>query len=110
MTAPRLLLLLLIVCGFAACQHEDDGYRIAPRFYLVQVTDYRGHLVAQWVAHGYPIRTDRGYKFEAVERVSGPPFVQRIRYPEGHKEEVGGPNIVITRCGEPRWHYEQRHL
>jgi hypothetical protein len=109
-TAPRLLLLLSLVFGFAACRTEPGSETIPPRYYLVQVTDLRGHLVANWVAHGYPIRTDRGYRFEAIERFSGPPFVQQIHYPEGHRVEIGGANIVITRCGEPQWHYEMRRL
>jgi hypothetical protein len=105
---PRLLLLSLLLCGFTACQTEPGRETFRPRYYCVQVTDYRGHLVAEWVAHGSVTRTERGYAFEAVERVSGPPFVQRIRYPEGHRVSIGGPNIVITRCGEPQWHYEMR--
>jgi hypothetical protein len=105
---PRLLLLLTLLCGFAACSTDPEHETFHPRFYCVQETNVRGQLVAEWVAHGYVRRVERGYAFEAIERVTAPPYVQRIRYPEGRKVRIGSPNIVITRCGEPDWHYAMR--
>ena len=69
----------------------------------VHVTDYQGHLVADWLAEGWVWRYGPGYRFRAMERLSGGPFPTRTRYPYGRKVIVNGPNIVVTPCDKPEW-------
>jgi hypothetical protein len=104
----RLVLLLLAACSFSGCAFlysiETDK-----RYHRVRVTNIQGKLVAEWIAEGYVARTEVGYRFRAVQRTTGTPYPQQMRYPYGRMMEVGGQNIVVTRCGPPRWLYELRY-
>ena len=100
----RLLLLFTLACSFSGCVYF---YSLEPekRYSVVRVTDIEDKLISEWIAEGFVAKTEHGYKFNAVERVSGPPFPQHIRYPHGRFMEIGGPNIIVTRCGKPLWLY-----
>ena len=69
----------------------------------MRVTNLRGELVSDWVAEGRVARTERGYKFRAVERVSAPPYMTVTQYPHGRRTEVTGANIVVTPASKPYW-------
>jgi len=101
---PRFVLLCAIVFSLSGCALfcSVDPHK---QYSTVRVTDIEGRLVAEWVAEGCVLRIENGYKFKAVERVSGPPFPQVMRYPLGRHMEISGPNIVVTRCGKPLWLY-----
>ena len=106
-TFLRLLLFAVFVLSMAGC--ADPWSRvIPPAYYRVRVTNPRGELVADWVAVGFVARTETGYRFRAVERLSAPPHMQSIRYPEGRQVEASGPNIIVARCPEPLWLYEMK--
>ncbi len=107
MTRFRPLLLLLLGLLLAGCADPWSSL-IPPTYYRVRVTDPRGILIADWIAVGFVARTETGYKFKAVERLSTAPHPQVARYPHGRKVEASGPNIVIARCGEPLWLYEMK--
>jgi hypothetical protein len=100
----RLLSLVALLCTFQGCAYyySNEPHK---RYSTVRVTDIEGHPISQWIAEGFVARTERGYKFKAVERLSGPPFPQAIHYPMGRQIEIGGPNIVVSRCGKPLWLY-----
>jgi hypothetical protein len=99
---PLLLAALLPGCALGPVATGSGHYR------RVRVTDPRGELVSEWIALGHISRTDsNGYRFRAVQRVSGPPLMQLARYPDGRIVEVNGPNIHISRCGAPLWIVEQ---
>lgn len=102
-------LLGTLLAGCEIFPSSDRRPWFPPRYYLVQVTNYRGELIANWVAHGFVRRSETGYQFRAVERFAVGPFPQRMKYPEGHMVEVTGPNIVITRCAQPEWLYDREH-
>jgi hypothetical protein len=105
-TFIRLLVLALMACSFAGCQTGSP--LINPgKYYRVRVTDPRGILVADWIAEGYVARTEYGYRFRAVERLAGGAFPQRARYPYGRHVEATGPNITVSRCGQPYWLYQR---
>jgi hypothetical protein len=69
----------------------------------LRVTNPRGELIADWVAVGRIVRTDQGYRITAVERISGPPYSIRSRYPDGWRTTAVGPNISHWRCPAPEW-------
>lgn len=102
MKFPRLLALaaLLLVAGCATARHEG-------RYTKLRVTDEEGNLVAEWVAKGYLLPVDRGYRITAIERISAPPHPVLSKYPDGWRTTVTGPHILHWRCGEPYWLYEQ---
>jgi hypothetical protein len=69
--------------------------------------DPHGILIADYIAEGYVLRTSTGYRFKAVQRLSGPPFSKVSHYPYGRRIEASGPNIVVSRCPPPAWLLEQ---
>ncbi len=72
----------------------------------LRVTNYRGDLVADWVAEGHVSKRGPVYKIKAVERTSPPPYSQTTHYPNGWQTTVAGPNIVRWNCGKPFWLYQ----
>lgn len=94
----RVLAILALLC-FAGCQTT----RTYTKF---RVTNYRGELVADWIAEGPFRRVDNGYQVKAVERTSGPPYSRTIRYPNGWRTHIDGPHIVYWECGKPFWLFE----
>ena len=108
MTLSRLVLLFLLATLIATtgCSSYWARYSDPARmYYRVRVTNPRGELIADYIAENRPSRTERGYRFKAVERLSSPPYQLEMRYPRGRTIEVAGPNIVVTRCGKPLWLY-----
>ena len=95
----KLTRFLLGACAFSllACQTQYTKFR---------VTNYRSELVADWIAEGGYRKAGTGYRIKAVERTSGPPYMQRSRYPNGWNTTIDGPHIVYWRCGKPLWLYE----
>jgi hypothetical protein len=69
------------------------------------VTNHRGEFIAEWVARGPVRRTEHGYRITAVERQSGAPHSQLVKYPDGWSTTVTGPHILRWRCGQPHWLY-----
>ena len=103
-TPVRLLLLLFLACSSSGCAffYAHNPTKV---YYCIRVSDIEDHLVSQWIAEGYVARTEHGYKFTAVERYSAGPFPQHLRYPYGRAMEIGGQNIIVSRCGKPLWLY-----
>ncbi len=101
----RLFLLLAVTAPLQGCAFLYSLER-ERRYSLVRVSDIEGHTTAEWIAEGFVSQTNLGYQFRAVERVSGPPLRQEIHYPLRRRVEIGGVNIVVSRCGKPRWLYE----
>jgi hypothetical protein len=69
------------------------------------VTNYRGELVADWIAEGPIRKMDNGFHIKAVQRTSAGPGAQTTRYPNGWYTFVNGPHIVYWDCGKPLWLY-----
>src|SRR4051812_23704582 len=67
----RLLLLCAALICFSSCAVIYSAER-PKRYSVVRVTDIEGHLIGQWIAEGFVAQTEHGYKFKAVERLSGP--------------------------------------
>ena len=44
-----------------------------------------------------------GYRIDAIERRSGPPYMHISRYPHGRKATVTGAHIERWRTAEPEW-------
>ena len=102
-----LLFLLAALISTTGCSNYWEQYTGPHRkYYLVLVTNPRGELIAEYVSEKRPYRTERGYRFYAVERLSSEPNQLSLRYPRGRLVEVGGPNIIITRTEKPYWLYE----
>lgn len=101
MKFPRLLALvaLLLVTGCVTDQQES-------KYTKLRVTDEQGDLIAEWVAKGYVLRVDKGYRITAVERLSAPPHPILSKYPDGWRTTVTGPHILRWQCGKPYWLYE----
>ena len=97
------LCLLFAALASAACQTSTSRNA---RYTKFRVTNYRGELVADWIAEGRFRKVDNGFRIKAVERTSAPPFVQHMRYPNGWNTTVDGPHIVYWNCGKPLWLYE----
>lgn len=93
----RPLLVMMAIAVFTGCAGLGGGY------HEVRVTDPRGVLVADYITSGWVERVEGGYRFRALQRLSGGPWPQLIRYPEGRIVEATGPNILISRCGPPAW-------
>ena len=93
--------LLLFLCG---CQ----SYSVFgnPRYTKLRATDYRGRLIADWVAVGWVRNVEGGYRITAVERLTGPPHMVLSKYPDGWKTTVVGPHIARWPCGKPLWLYQ----
>jgi hypothetical protein len=104
MSPARFLLLLLTACAFSSCAFLYS-HELHKRYHRVRVTNIEGRLVAEWIAEGFVEKTETGYKFNAVQRTSAPPYPQEIHYPYRRRIEVGGPNIYVSRCGKPLWLY-----
>jgi hypothetical protein len=101
----RFLILLTLVLTLNGCvTTRRSNFLTRNKVYrTVRVTDFQGHLVADWVAEGWVWRYGPGYRFRAMERVSGGPYPTRTRYPYGRKVIVNGTNIVVTPCDKPEW-------
>jgi hypothetical protein len=99
--------LLALVC-FPGCETPLVVSHPWPeKYYLVEVTNPRGELVADWIAEGHVWQTAANYyRFHAVERNTGGPYPQHIRYPDARYEEASGANIHVIPCGKPLWLYE----
>ncbi len=102
MKLPHLLALaaLALLAGCETGHHET-------KYTKLRVTDEHDNLIAEWVAKGYLLRVDKGYRITAVERLSGPPHPILSKYPDGWRTTVTGPHILRWRCGEPYWLYER---
>ncbi len=95
----------LIIATLAGC--ATSPWPRHAHYHRVRVTNYRGELIADWIAIGPVVRTgENSYRLRAVERFSGPPGMEDVHYPDGRKTEAVGPNIHISPCGEPLWLYE----
>jgi hypothetical protein len=103
--AAALAVLCLTSCQTYPGDLKSDHYH----YFLIRNTDYRGEVVADWIAQGPVVRTPEGYKFHAVEHDTAPPFPQQIHYPDGRSVEISGPNLVVRPCGQPYWLYKLRH-
>ena len=97
MKFPRLLLLLAVLVLTAGCASR--------RYTKLRVTNPRGEILAEWVARGYILRSEQGYRITAVERLSGEPHPILSKYPDGWHTTVTGPHILHWRCGKPFWLY-----
>jgi hypothetical protein len=97
MILVRILPLLVFLC-LAGCQ-------TTAKYTKFRVTNYRGELVADWIAEGSFRKVDKGYQIKAIERTSGPPFSRTIHYPNGWRTVIDGPHIVYWQCGKPFWLY-----
>lgn len=98
----HMLLALGAVIAISGCQTRRGNVE----YTKFRVTNYRGELVANWIAEGSTRRVGDSFKIRAVERTSGAPYPQTTRYPNGWKTTVAGPHIVYWRCGKPLWLYE----
>ena len=78
----------------------------ATRYTKFHVTDYRGKVLAEWIAEGPTQRVRNGYRIKAVQRTSAPPHSQTMTYPNGWKTTVVGPHIIHRPCGKPFWLYQ----
>lgn len=109
MNFRRLLpaLSLLALFALAGCVTYERGRGWVPRYYRVVLTDYRGHMLTEWIAQGAVRRTETGFRFRAVERYHTGPTPQSIRYPEGRIVDTAGPNLTVAQCAEPRWLYDR---
>ena len=93
-TPLRLLLLSLALGLLAGCEifpSSDRQEWFPPRFYRVQETNYRGQLIADWIANGYVRRTEYGYRFRAIERTTSE------RYPSTSGIRKGAWSISAAR-------------
>ena len=99
----RLLPLLAALVFTAGCTsgHSDHS----GHYTKLRVTNHRGEVLAEWVARGYVLRSEQGYRITAVERLSGPPHPILSRYPDGWHTTVTGPHILRWRSGKPFWLY-----
>ncbi len=102
MKFSRLLLLLAVLALSAGC---TSGH-----YTKLRVTNARGEITAEWVARGYILRSELGYRITAVERLSGPPHSILSKYPDGWHTTVTGPHILHWHCGKPFWLYELEDL
>jgi hypothetical protein len=69
----------------------------------LRVTNPRGELIANWVAHGWAWPVEGGYRITAVERTNGSPYSRTTRYPDGWRTTVVGPYIHKSECARPAW-------
>ena len=103
---PLLLLVAVTVLPGCAVSYTSNVFTRNRPYRKVRITDLQGHLIADWIAEGNVWSYGKGYRFKAVERLSGPPYLILNRYPQGRNVIVDGPNIVVFPCGKPRWLYD----
>jgi hypothetical protein len=101
----RLLILLVLVLTLNGCVSTRRSNFITRNqvYRKIHATDYQGYLVADWIAEGRVWRHGPGYRFKAMERLSGGPFPTRTRYPHGRRVIINVPNIIVTPCDKPEW-------
>jgi hypothetical protein len=104
----KLLPLLLAALVLSGCttSYTNNVFTRNRVYRKVRVTDLQGNLIADWVAEGRVWRHGPGYRFKAVERKVGGSYPVTMRYPQGRKVVINGPNIVVMPCGKPQWLYE----
>jgi hypothetical protein len=93
------VIMLVVVLASAGCETSR-------RYTKFRVTNYRGELVADWIAEGNYRKVDNGFRIKAIERTSGPPHSLTTRYPNGWNTHIEGPHIVYWQCGKPWWLYQ----
>lgn len=105
--ACRLFLIIFVVGVASGCLSPNRNSDFTPNqpYFRLRVTDSEGKLIAEWIAQGTVVRKGDGYRFTAVQRLSGPRFSILSKYPLGRKVYIEGPNIVISHCGKPLWLY-----
>lgn len=91
--------LLLAALALPAC----ECWPKRSRYTRFDVTNYRGELIASWVAEGRYTSFGDGFSINAVQRTSAPPYSQTSRYPDGWRTWVRGPQIRYGRCVKPSW-------
>lgn len=96
---PRLFLLAATLALFSGC----IGYT------KFRATNLRGELIAEWTGRGLFYPVSGGYRINAVERISGPPFSLVSRYPDGRHATVTGAHIERWHTHQPLWLYELEH-
>lgn len=101
----RLLILLVFLVTLNGCVTTRRSNFITRNqvYRKIEVTDYQGKLVANWIAEGWVWRYGPGYRFVAMERFKGPPYPMRTRYPHGRKVTINAPNIIVTPIEKPEW-------
>ena len=106
MNSLRSFLLLAVVLLSAGCVTPLGRSRISQHYRKITVTDYRGNLVAEWIAEGNVKRRGEGFAFKAIQRTTAPPFVTTSHFPQGRKVAIDGPHIIVAPCGKPAWLYD----
>lgn len=107
--APRLLFVLLFALTLlpgCAVSYTNNLFTRNRVYRKVRITDPQGVLLADWIAEGRVRKKGEGFRFKAVQRLSGPPYSVLSKYPQGRNVYVDGPNIVVMPCGKPVWLYE----
>ena len=100
----RFFLSLLALLFAAGCAVTPLGRSTFPQHYRkITVANLRSELVAEWIAEGNVWGGGGGYHFLAVQRITAPPYVQNIHYPQGRKVAITGPHITVGPCGKPEW-------
>lgn len=95
---PHLAWLLTATLPFiSGCESEHSDYT------QLRVTNPRGEVIADWVAHGHVAHTETGYRITAVQRTDGYPYPLTARYPDGWHVTVVGPNVHRWPCARPAW-------
>ena len=91
---------LPLLAGGCSCYDSQchDG-----EYTELRVTNPRGEMIADWVAHGHVAHTETGYRITAVERTDGYPYPVTARYPDGWRVTVVGPNVHRWPCARPAW-------
>jgi hypothetical protein len=69
----------------------------------LRVTNPRGELIADWIAHGYIWKVEEGWRITAVQRTDGPPYPKTTYYPDGWHTTVVGPYVQHWHCAKPAW-------
>ena len=106
MNPLRYLSVLLVVLLCAGCVTSLGRSKLPQHYRKITITDYHGKLVAEWIADGNVWRRGAGYRFKAVQRTSGPPFVTTSHFPQGRSVLIDGPHITVGPCGKPDWLYD----
>ncbi len=103
--ASRFLFLFFLVGLLSGCSifHLNSHSTPYVPYFKVRVTDPEGALVAEWIAQGKVSTAGIGYRFTAVQRISGPRYSILTKYPLGRKVYIEGPNIIISPIGKPLW-------
>jgi hypothetical protein len=92
---PRLAWLTAAALPFlVGCESEYTQLR---------VTNPRGEVIADWIAHGHVSHTETGYRITALQRTDGYPYPLTARYPDGWRVTVVGPNVHRWPCARPAW-------